>query len=157
MPGALGAIALAAAIGRSGTEDGAFPLAVGALLIAASLLVLGLWSRLSVTREDLTVRFFGIRSTSVRFDQLVSSTFGMTLPSISFGLALQDHRGARVVVHANWWQDEKVVLSLVCRRLLEHDVPMDHETAVVVARTLGVPEPPARIIRRPLLRRDRHR
>jgi hypothetical protein len=155
MPGALGAIALAAALGRSGPSDGAFPLAIAALLISASLLALGRWSRLSADRELLSVRFFGLRSTTMRFDAAVAATFGMTFPSISFGVTLKDRLGRRVVVHANWWRDEEVVIAFVCRRLLEHDVALDRATANIVARTLAVPRPAARIVHRPLLRKDR--
>jgi hypothetical protein len=157
MPGALGALALFGAFTRTGTSDGAFPLAVASLLIAALLLVLGLRSRLSADRELIWVRFFGLRGTAVRFDDLVSATFGMTFPSISFGVTLKDHHGKRVVVHANWWRDEPAVVAFVAQRLLERDVPMDRDTAALVARALGVRRPEVRIVHRPLLRRDRPR
>ena len=157
MPGALGALALFGAFTRTGTSDGAFPLAVGSLLVAALLLVLGLRSRLSADLEVLWVRFFGIRGTAVRFDALVSATFGMTFPSISFGVTLRDHDGERVVVHANWWRDERAIVAFIAQRLLEHDVPMDRDTAALVARALRVPRPEVRIVRRPPLRRGRPR
>ena len=154
MPGALGVLALFGAFTRTGTSDGAFPLAIASLLIAALLLVLGLRSRLSADMDVLWVRFFGIRGTAVRFDDLVSATFGMTFPSISFGMTMKDGHGKRVVVHANWWRDELSILAFISQRLLEHDVPMDRDTAALVARALGVPAPEVRIVRRPLLRRD---
>ena len=155
MPATLGLIAHAAAFSRSGTTDGAFPLGVVALSSAASLLLLGLRSRLSIDRNQLTVRFFGLRSTTVEFEHVKSATYGMTFPSISFGVTLGDHQGERAVVHANWWRDEPTVIALVAQQLLGRDIAMDEATAGIVARTLRVPRPAARIMHRPLLRRGR--
>jgi hypothetical protein len=155
MPATLGLIAHAAAFSRSGTTDGAFPLGVVAMTGAASLLLLGLRSRLSIARNQLTVRFFGLRSTTVEFEHVKSATYGMTFPSISLGMTLKDHQGKRAVVHANWWREEPTVIALVAQQLLERDIAMDEATASIVARTLRVPRPAARIMHRPLLRRDR--
>jgi hypothetical protein len=105
-PGAIGGLALAAAMSRAGLSDGAFALGVGLLLLAGCLLVLGLRSVLVVGPDRVTARFFGLRGTSVRFDRLTSATFGMTFPSISYGIALIDRVGRKAIVHANWWQDE---------------------------------------------------
>ena len=155
MPATLGLLAFAAAFSRSGPSDGAFPLGVIALSAAASLLLLGLRSRLSIDQNRLTVRFFGLRSTTVEFEDVESATYGMTFPSISFGVALKDHQGERAVVHANWWRDEPTIMALLTQQLLGRDIAMDEATAGIVARTLRVPRPEPRIAHRPLLRRDR--
>jgi hypothetical protein len=154
-PGAIGGLALAAAISRAGLSDGAFALGAGLLLLAGCLLVLGLRSVLVVGPDRVTARFFGLRSTSVRFDRLTSATFGMTFPSISYGIALIDRDGRKAIVHANWWQDEAEVMRPILRALVDHDVAMDRTTARVVSQTLRIPRPKPRIIHRGRFRNDR--
>lgn len=154
-PGLLGVTALGAAMSRGGTNDGAFPLGAVLLGAAATLLALGLGSYLAVDEQGVTVRFYGARSTRVRFDELVAATFGMSFPSISFNVALKDRRGSTARVHANWWSRERDIMAIVLRELLDRDVSMDRQTAALVARTLKVEAPAARIVHRALLRRDR--
>lgn len=154
-PSAIGGIALAAALGRGGAGDGALPLGVGLLVTGAVLLVLGATSRLRLDDVGLTVRFFGLRSTRVDLADLSSATFGMTFPSISFAIALKDRMGRTARVHANWWRREQTIMKAVLRRLLDDDVAMDRGTARIVAQTLGVKRPKARVVHRALLRRDR--
>jgi hypothetical protein len=154
-PGAIGAIALVAAASRAGVSDGAFPLGAGLLAGAAALLLLGLRSFIRVGPTDMTVRFFGVRANTVKFDRLASATFGMSFPSISYGIALMDHEGRRVIVHANWWRNEPDVVRPVMRALVDHDVAMDRTTARLVARTLGIARPKARIVHRARFRPDR--
>jgi hypothetical protein len=154
-PSAIGTLALVAALSRAGTSDNAFPLAMAAFALAAVLLILGARSALCVGPHDVTVRFFGLRSTAIRFHEVTAATFGMAFPSLSYAITLTDRRGRKVLVHANWWRDETVVLPLVCRALVDNDVPMDRSTARIVARVLGVKRPRAQIIHRALLRKDR--
>jgi hypothetical protein len=152
-PSAIGVLALAASVSRSGTSDGAFPIAVSALALAAVLLVLGARSAILVGTADMTVRFFGLRRTTVRFQDLREATFGMVLPSLSYAIRVVDRNGRQVLVHANWWQDERAVLTPVCRALIDHNVPMDHATARVVSRVLGVKRPRAQIAHRAWLQK----
>jgi hypothetical protein len=154
-PAAIGALALIAAVSRSGPSDGAFALGVGLLAAAGVLLALGLRSVLSVGEGALTVRFFGLRSTTVRFRDLRSATFGMAFPSISYAIALADRNGQKALVHSNWWRNESSVLVPVCRAIVDFDVPMDRSTARVVSQVLKVKRPKAQIIHRALLRKDR--
>ena len=99
----------------------------GLLLVAGCLFVLGVRSVIVIRRHDVTVRFFGLRSTTLQFNQLDSATFAMSFPSISYGLALVDSQGRKVTVHANWWQGEVETIQRICRALLQHDVPMDRQ------------------------------
>jgi hypothetical protein len=154
-PGFIGAVALIAALSRSLPDDGALPMGVGFLGLAAVLLVLGVRSVLSVRQDRLTVRFFGLRSTTIQFTELRSATFVMTFPSISFAIALADRTGRKAVVHANWWQDEASAVAPICRALVKWDVPMDRSTARIVSKILKVKRPKARIIHHGLLRNDR--
>jgi hypothetical protein len=154
-PGVLGLVAMWVALSRQGVNDGAFPLAVGSLALAGLLLVLGALSSLSVGPGRLTVRFFGLRATSVRFDELAEATFGMAWPSISFAITLRDRHGRTAVVHANRWRDEAIVMRRVCQALYERDVAMDRSTARIVAATIRVKRPKARILHHAIFRRDR--
>jgi len=140
-PGVVGTLALVAALSRSGIRDGAFPLAAGAIVIACALLILGVRSRLSMRDDRLTVRFFGLRSTTVLFRELKSATFGVAFPSISYAIALTDRGGRKALIHANWWRNESAVVTAVCRALVEYDVPMDRPTARVVSQVLRVKRP----------------
>lgn len=151
-PGVIGAVGLLAAFSRSGVHDGAFPLAVGLLVVAGILLVLGIRSLLWVEDDRVTVRFFGLRSTSVLFRELQSATFGMAFPSISYAITLTDEGGRKALIHANWWRGEAPAVTAVCRALVEHDVPMDHSTTRLVSRVLRVKRPKPRITHRPWLR-----
>ena len=154
-PGLIGSVALVAALSRSAVNDGAFSLAIPLLAVAGVLLILGLRSVVSVDGDGLTVRFFGIRATTVRFQELASATFGMAFPSISYGIRLTDVTGRNVFLHANWWRDERFVVLPVCRALVEYNVPMDRSTARVVSKLLHVQRPKARIVHHGLLRKDR--
>lgn len=154
-PGVIGALALGAALSRGGTNDGAYPLGIGALLGSVVLLALGLKSRLVVTGDQITVRFFGLRGTTVRFADLASATFGMVFPSISFAISLRDNNGKKAIVHANWWRDEATFFPMICSVLVQFDVPMDRGTARVVSQVLGIKRPKPRIVHHALLRKDR--
>jgi hypothetical protein len=154
-PAAVGAVALAAALGRSGTGDGALALAVVLLSVAALLLVLGAASGVWLATTTLTIRFFGFRKTTVRLDELVSATFVMAMPSISYALVLRDRQGRKGLFHANWWDREPDVLVPVCAALLQNDVAMDRQTARVVAQTMRVKPPKARIVHHAFLDRSK--
>jgi hypothetical protein len=154
-PGAFGLLAATAAFSRGGTSDGAFPLAMVALAGSVALLALGLASRLATTDDRLTVRFYGFRSTAVRFAELTSATFGMAFPSLSFAITLTDRNRTKATVHANWWDKEATILRVVFTELLRNDVSMDRATARVVSQTLGVKRPKPRIVHHALLRKGR--
>jgi hypothetical protein len=154
-PAAIGGLALLAASTRSLPDDGALPLGVGLLTLSGIVLVLGLGSSLRVFPDRVSVRFFGVRSTTVRFADLSSATLGMTVPTISFAITLRDRSGRKAVVHANWWREERSIMAPICRAILELDVPVDRSTARVVASVLGVRRPRARIVHHGLLNKDR--
>jgi hypothetical protein len=158
-PGVIGILALITAFSRIdqvGLEsDGAYGLGVVVTGVALLLLVLGLRSFMRVDGENVTIRFFGIRSTTLRLAELVSATFGMPLPSISFTIRLTDRSGRHVLVHANWWRDEAAVVRPVLQALVDHDVPMDRSTARIVSEVLRVERPTARIIHHGLIWKDR--
>ena len=156
-PGVIGVLALAAAMSRTGPTDRAFWL--GALLLAPGLclLVLGIRSNLTVRPEAVSVRFFGVRETTIKFDQLVSATFGMTFPSISYGIALTDRDGRKAIIHANWWNDEAAVMRPILRALADRDVAMDRTTARIVSKTLRIPRSKPRIIHHGSIRHGRDR
>ena len=154
-PGLVGVVSLWSAMSDPGDGGGAWTLAAGTLSTATLLLILGLASFLALDEAGVTVRFFGFRSTRVRFDELVAATFGMAFPSISFSLALNDSRGRTARIHANWWRRELDIVPAVLRELLSRDVAMDRQTAALVALTLKVKAPTARIVHRALLNRDK--
>ena len=154
-PGIVGAALVLAAFSRSGTSDGAFLPGVVILGVAAILLVLGLRSVALVEGDRLTVRFYGLRSTTVRLDELTSATFGMAAPSISYAITLKDRLGRKVLVHANWWRREGPIVRPVLQALLDHDVPMDRSTARIVQMVLEVPRPDARIVHHGLINKNR--
>lgn len=154
-PGVIGALALVAAFSRSGTRDGAFALGVALLGVAAVLLVLGLASTVSIASDEFTVRFFGIRRTTVRLSEIESATFRMAFPSISYALVLTGVGGRKALFHANWWRNEGPILGAIGRALLDRDVSMDRSTARIVSRALGVRRPKARILHHGLVRHER--
>jgi hypothetical protein len=103
----------------------------------------------------VTVRFFGLRGTTVRFDELLAATFSMTFPTISFAITLRDRTGRKAVVHANWWRDEGMATVPILSALVEHEVAMDRTTARIVSQVLRVARPAATIVHRGLIRKDR--
>ncbi|HEY7591325.1 MAG TPA: hypothetical protein VH723_10045 [Candidatus Limnocylindrales bacterium] len=153
-PAAIGVLALIGYLSRS-PRDGALPVAMAFLALAGVLLVLGRRSFLRFDDESITVRFFGLRSTTLRFNELAAATFGMAFPSISYAISLVNGRRRKVLVHANWWRDEAIAVAVVCRALLRCDVPMDRSTARIVGKVLRVKRPRARIVHRALLYKDR--
>jgi hypothetical protein len=154
-PGLIAAAMLGAAFSRSGVTDGAFAPGLALVAGAAVLLVLGLRSVISVGPDDLTVRFFGVRATTIALREIASATLEMAFPSISFAMVLRDQAGRKVLVHANWWRDEASVMLPVYRALVEFDVAMDRSTARVVSKVLKVKRPKAGIVHHGLLRKDR--
>jgi hypothetical protein len=128
----------------------------GAILLGAlALLVLGLRSFLTLDGDQLTVRFYGIRSTTVRLDDLESATFAMLFPSISYVITLADRNGRKARIHANWWDAESAFMPPICRSLVEHDVALDRMTARIVSQVLKIKRPKARVVHHALLRKDR--
>ena len=125
------------------------------IVVAGCLFVLGLRSFLVVSPEGVTVRFFGIRTTAVRFDQLTSATFGMAFPSISHAITLRDADGRKALVHSNWWNGEREAVRPICRAILDLEVPVDRSTARTIAMVLRVKRPTAMIVHRGVIRRDR--
>jgi len=145
------------AIARGVPDSPAILIGTVLLLGALALLVLGLRSFLTLDGNQLTVRFYGIRSTTVRLDELDSATFAMLFPSLSYVMTLADRNGRKARIHANWWRDEATFMPPICRSLVEHDVAMDRMTARIVSRVLKVKRPNARVVQYPLLRKDRTR
>jgi hypothetical protein len=158
-PGLIGLAGLGAALSRIDRvgldKDGAYGLGIGMTAIAVILLVLGLRSFARIDGDRLTVRFFGIRATTVDLRELVSATFGMPLPSISFTIKLTDRSRRKVLLHANWWQDEAAIVRPALQALLDHDVPMDRSTARIVSQVLNVKRPHAQIVHRGLIWKKR--
>jgi hypothetical protein len=154
-PALVGAPMVLFAIG--GRYPDATALYVGATLLlgAVALLILGLRSRLTFDDDSLSVRFYGIRATTVRIDEVETATFAMLFPSISYAITLTDRHGRRARIHANWWRDEARIMPPICRRLVARDVAMDRMTARVVSQVLRIKRPKPRIVHHAVLRRDR--
>ena len=130
---------------------------VGAVLLVGSvaLLVLGVRSFVSLQEGRLTSRFFGVRRTTVRLDQLTGATFAMLFPSISYVITFEDLEGRTARVHANWWSNEEQLMTPLARVLVDGDVAMDRTTARIVSQILRIERPKARIVHHGLLRKDR--
>ena len=154
-PAVVGGLMVFFALERGAPDSPAVIVGSVILLGALALLVLGLRSFLTLDGERLTVRFYGIRSTTVRLDELHSATFAMLLPSISYVITLADRTGRKARIHANWWRDEAAIMPPVCRSLVEHDVAMDRMTTRIVSHVLRIRRPKARIVHHALLKRDR--
>ncbi len=131
------------------------PVGVALLVGSAALLVLGLRSFVSLEEGRLTSRFFGVRRTTVRLDQLTGATFAMLFPSISYVITFEDREGRKARVHANWWSDEEQLMTPLARALVDGDVAMDRTTARIVSQILRIKRPKARIVHHGLLRKDR--
>lgn len=154
-PGVIGILGLATSLARPVLTEALVFVGVLPTVTALLLLVLGLRSEACVDSECVSVRFFGIRTTTVRFDELRSATFGMPFPSISFTLVLRDEAGHKVRIHANWWLGEGEIVRPVLRRALELDVPMDRTAARIASEVLGVKRPKARIVHHGLINKKR--
>jgi hypothetical protein len=154
-PGLIGATSLLATALEPVPNDGRPVFGIVLLAVAVLLVGLGLASRLVVSPDGVTVRFFGLRSTTVRFDELVAATFSMTFPAISYAITLRDRAGRKAVVHANWWRDEGMATVPTLRALVEAEVAMDRTTARIVSQVLGVARPAATIVHRGLIWKDR--
>jgi hypothetical protein len=155
-PGGIGLVGVLAALSRGRAfDDGGIFVGYLPLVVGAVLLVLGLRSFLRVGPDDVTVRFYGLRRTTVRFRELRSGTFGMAVPSISFAITLTDRNGRKALVHANWWRGEDAAIRPVLRALLEHSVPMDRTIARLVSQVLKVKRPRVQIVHHGLFRKDR--
>ena len=76
-------------------------------------------SRLVTDEDGLDVRFFGLHSRAIRWDEVVAATLGMSFPSLAYGLWLADGGGRRVRLHFGYWDDEERLLSMVAPRILE--------------------------------------
>lgn len=124
-PGVVGSAMVLAAFSRDGPDDGAFAPGIVLVAVAGLLLVLGLRSFFSVRADGLTVRFYGLRSTTILFTEVRSATFSMTAPSISYAITLTDVARRKAIVHANWWRNERSIVRPVCQALLDHHVPLD--------------------------------
>jgi hypothetical protein len=104
-------------------------------------------SRLVTDDEGLDVRFFGLRSRAIRWDEVVAATFGISLPSLASGIWLADRGGRRVRLHFGYWNDEERLLSIVAPRILDVSPNMDAETAEILAR-MNHTKPGLAILRR---------
>ena len=124
------------------------------LVGSAAILVLGVRSFVGLEEGRLTSRFFGIRSTTVRLDQLAGATFAMLFPSISYVITFEDHEGRKARVHANWWSNEEAMTPLA-RALVAGDIAMDRTNARIVSKILRIKRPKARIVHHGLLRKYR--
>lgn len=131
----------------------AMPVVIGLLVIAAGLVLLALMSRLVRDDEGIDVRFFGLRSRAIRWDEVVAATFGMSFPSLAFGIWLADRGGRRVRLHFGYWNDEKRLLSIVAPRILQAGPDMDAQTAEILARVTHTKPGPASLRRVPWLER----
>jgi hypothetical protein len=154
-PLTIGALVIGFNVNRQFDLTGIIVLGVLPTIGALLLLVLGLRSEARVNANEVSVRFLGIRTTTVRFDDLRGVTFEMAFPSISFALVLKDVTGRTVRIHANWWRDERIVVRPICRRVLELGVPLDRSAARVVAEVLGVKRPKATIVHHALFNKNR--
>jgi hypothetical protein len=154
-PAVVGGLMVFFALERGVPDSSAVVVGTVLLLGAFALLVLGLRSFLTLDGNQLTVRFYGIRSTTVRLDELDSATFAMLFPSISYVITLADRNGRKARIHANWWRDESTFMPPICRSLVEHDVALDRMTARIVSRVLKIKRPKARVVHHALLRKDR--
>lgn len=155
VPGLMGATFLAVAALEPLPDDGRPPIGMVLLVVGAFILGLGLASRLVVSPDGVTVKFFGLRSTTVRFDELAAATFSMTFLTISYAITLRDRAGRKARIHANWWRDEGMATVPILRALVEHDVAMDRTTARIVSQVLGVERPTATIVHRGAIWKDR--
>lgn len=112
----------------------AIPVVLGLLVITAGLVLLALMSRLVTDDEGIDIRFFGLRSRAIRWDGVVAATFGVSFPSLAFGMWLADPGGRRVRLHFGYWNDEERLLSIVAPRILQANPATDAETAEILAR-----------------------
>jgi hypothetical protein len=117
--------------------------------------VLGLRSGIWIDQDQVTVRFFGVRATTVRFPELTAATFAMAFPSLSYAISLTERTGRKALLHANWWQGEPALLGAAARGLVASDVSMDRSTARIVSKALSIRRPKARIVHHAVLRKDR--
>ena len=154
-PAVVGGLMVFFALERGVPDASAVVVGTMLLLGAFALLVLGLRSFLTLDGNQLTVRFYGIRSTMVRLDELDSATFAMLFPSISYVITLADRSRRKARIHANWWHDEATFMPPICRSLVEHDVALDRMTARIVSQVLKIKRPKARVVHHALLRKDR--
>ena len=155
-PGLIGLAGVVAAFSRTGVDDAAFSFGVVCLVAGAALLVLGLLSFIAVDETGLAVRFYGLRTSRIRWDEMASATFGvLPPPSISFAIIIRPRHGRKVIFHANWWRREPELLARVARQVIDRAVAVDRSTARIVGHALDVPRPEATIIHHALLRRDR--
>jgi hypothetical protein len=155
-PGLIGLAGILAAFSRTGVDDLAFRFGLVCLVAAAALLILGLRSFITVDDARLAVRFYGIRTTRIRWDEMASATFGMLPPpSISFAITIRPRRGRKAIFHANWWRRESEILARVARQIVDRGVAVDRDTARILGHALDVPPPDATIIHRALVRRHR--
>ncbi|MGC8634209.1 MAG: hypothetical protein ACP5VP_06040 [Candidatus Limnocylindrales bacterium] len=113
------------------------------VILGTLFLVLGERSRLVADEERITVCFFGLRSSSVAWRDVVAATYFMSLPSSSFAVTLRTRSGQRLLVHWYWWRREHEIARLMARQLLRYGAAFDEVTASIVSRELHVPPPPA--------------
>jgi hypothetical protein len=154
-PATTGALILWSGLSHEGADPTVVPIGLVLLAGSAALLVLGVRSYVRLEEGRLTSRFFGIRSTTVRLDQLVGATFAMLFPSISYVITIEDREGRKARVHANWWSNEQTLMNPLARALVEGDVAMDRTTARIVSKILRIKRPKARIVHRGLIWKDR--
>ncbi len=110
-------------------------------LFGISFLVLGVRSRLVADEETIRVCFFGLRSSSVAWRDVVAATYFMSLPSSSFAVTLRTRSGQRLLVHWYWWRKEREIARLMATQLLRYGAEFDEVTASIVSRELHVPPP----------------
>lgn len=131
----------------------AIPVVLGLLVITAGLALLAFMSRLVTDDGRIDIRFFGLRSRAIRWDEVVAATFGMSFPSLAFGIWLADPGGRRVRLHFGYWNDEDRLLSVVAPRLLQVGPDMDAGTAEILGRMTHTKPRPATLRRVPWLER----
>lgn len=131
----------------------AIPAVIGLVVAAAGLVLLTGVSRLVTDEDGLDVRFFGLRSRSIRWDEVVAATLGVSFPSLAYGIWLADAEGRRVRLHFGYWDDEERLLSLVAPRILDVGPDMDAEAAEFLGRLTHTDPRPGMLRRIPWLER----
>jgi hypothetical protein len=115
---------------------------VGTLVVGGGLLSGLAWaSRLRFTDSAIYVRFFSFRGTTMLWESIATTTYGISYPSLGIGITLRDTEGRKVIIHFNFWDREQLLFRELARRLTEIDPAMDVGTRQVVALAMGSATP----------------
>jgi hypothetical protein len=115
---------------------------VVALVVGGGLLGGLAWaSRLRFTDSAIYVRFFSFRGTTILWESIAATTYGISYPSLGIGITLRDTGGRKVIIHFNFWDREQLLFRELARRLTKIDPAMDLGTRQVVALAMGSATP----------------